>query len=119
MKTTTPLWARPDRPANRSLRLTFGFLWLTDLVATVCLFLVPFARELNPITIFFYESIGLTGVVLAGTTYAALVVLTGSFLRKPIDGLFVAGAVSVYAVCATNNVVLLVTRVPIVQNMLL
>lgn len=119
MNPTNPVAVRLDRPTNRPLRLAFGTAWLVDLVATVFLFVVPYASELNPITRVFYDAIGLPGVLLAGSVYAAVVVLTGHLLSKPIDGLFVAGTASVYAVCATNNVVLLVSREPIVENLVL
>ncbi|NUC70765.1 hypothetical protein HTZ84_00295 [Haloterrigena sp. SYSU A558-1] len=97
------------RPPNPSIRLSFGIFWLADLVATVFLFLDPYASELNPITIRFYELIGLPGVVLAGSIYAAGIVLIGHYLSKPYDALFAIGAVLVYALCASNNVILLLT----------
>lgn len=119
MKSTNPVGVRLDRPTNRPLRLAFGTAWLIDLVATVFLFVVPYASELNPITRLFYDAFGLAGVLLAGSVYAAAVVLTGHLLSKPADGVFVAGTASVYAVCATNNVVLLLAREPIVENLVL
>lgn len=99
-----------DRPANQPIRISFGLFWLVDLVATVFLFLVPYATELNPITTHFYEMIGLPGVVLAGSIYAAVVVLIGHYLSKPYDALFATSAVLMYAVCASNNVILLMSR---------
>ncbi|WP_224214620.1 hypothetical protein [Natrinema longum] len=90
-----------------------------DLVATVFLFLVPYATELNPLTTLFYDTIGLPGVLLAGTIYAVLVVLIGYVLSKPVDGVFLIGVAAVYGVCATNNVVLLLFREPIVEQLVL
>ncbi|QFU81521.1 hypothetical protein [Natronorubrum aibiense] len=98
-----------NRPANSPIRISFGLFWLVDLVATVFLFLVPYATELNPITTTFYAAIGLPGVVLAGSIYAAVVVLIGHYLSKPYDALFATGAVLVYAFCASNNVILLMS----------
>jgi hypothetical protein len=119
MQTDRSVRPSPNRPATASLRVAFGLLWVTDLVATIFLFLVPYATELNPITIHLYRAIGLPGVLLAGVCYAALVVLTGHLLSKPMDRVFGVGIVSVYAVCVANNVVLLLFRKPIVETLLL
>lgn len=107
MAPTVAARAALDRPANPPVRISFALFWLVDLIATVLLFPVPYATELNPITTYFYEAIGVPGVVLAGSAYAAVVVLIGHYLSKPYDTLFATGAVLVYAVCAINNVVLL------------
>ncbi|MBZ6494344.1 hypothetical protein [Natrinema longum] len=108
-----------NRPASPPIRLSFGLFWLVDLVATVFLFLVPYATELNPITTHFYNLIGLPGVVLAGSIYAVAVVMIGHYLPKPYDALFAVGAVLVYAVCASNNVILLMSGEPVVETLIL
>ncbi|MFC6764690.1 hypothetical protein [Natrinema soli] len=119
METTVTRGIALNRPANPPIRLSFGLFWLVDLVATVFLFLVPYATELNPITTHFYELIGLPGVVLAGSIYAAVIVMIGHYLSKPYDALFAVGAVLVYAVCATNNVVLLMSGEPVVETLVI
>ncbi len=119
MEPTVPRGITLNRPATPPIRLSFGVFWLVDLVATVFLFLVPYASELNPITTHFYDLIGLPGVVLAGSIYATAVVTIGHYLSKPYDALFVVAAVLVYAVCASNNVILLVTGEPVVETLVL
>lgn len=109
MESAVTLGTGLDRPANSPIRISFGLFWLVDLITTVFLFLVPYATELNPITTRFYETIGLPGVVLAGSIYATVVVLIGHYLSKPYDALFATGAVLVYAVCASNNAALLMS----------
>lgn len=109
----------PNRPGTSRLRAAFGLAWLADLIATVFLFVVPYAHELNPVTVLLYEALGLAGVVLAAAAYAAVVVAVGGLLRTPHDGLFVAGAASLYALFATNNVVLLAVREPLPQALAL
>ncbi|WP_254532325.1 hypothetical protein [Natrinema gelatinilyticum] len=119
MKTETAIGIRLKKPATQSLRYAFGILWLTDLIATLFLFLVPYATELNPLTTHLYNAVGLPGVILAGTAYAGLVVVAGHLLSKPVDSLFVLGVISVYAVCATNNVILLLFRRPLIESLIL
>ncbi|RKD97148.1 hypothetical protein [Halopiger aswanensis] len=99
-----------DPPGSRRLRLAFATLWVVDLIAAASFFVVPYASELNPVTVFFYDLFGLAGVALAAICYAAVVVVVGNVLSAPIDGRFVAGAVVLYAAFAFNNVVLLLFR---------
>ncbi|MFC6716277.1 hypothetical protein ACFQGT_07770 [Natrialbaceae archaeon GCM10025810] len=70
-------------------------------------------------TTHFYQAIGLPGVALAGSIYAGVVVFLGHYLSKPFDALFVLGAVLVYAVCASNNVILLLTGEPLFEMLVL
>jgi hypothetical protein len=98
---------RLDPPATRRLRVAFFALWFVDLVAAALFFLVPYATELNPITVRCYELFGLPGVVLAASCYAGVVVVIGNALSEPLDGRFVALVVVLYALLALNNVPLL------------
>lgn len=117
MKTTTAVGARADGPINGPLRVTFGAAWLVDLAATVGVFLVPYATELNPLTTLLYHAVGIPGVLLAGSLYAGVVAAAGHLLSKPLDGLFLAGVTAAYAICAANNVVLLVSGTPVVETL--
>lgn len=103
------------RPGSVRLRRAFLAAWFVDLVATILFFLVPYAYEVNPVTVFFYGLFGLPGVVLAGVSYAGLVVVIGHFLSNPFDGRFVGVAVSLYTVFATNNIILLLFRTPLLE----
>lgn len=105
-----------NRPGGPRLRKAFFVVWMLDLVATTQLFLVPYARELNPITVLFYESIGLTGVVLAAVSYAAIIVTIGYVLSRPFDVGFVTAVVSCYAFFASNNFALLLFRKSLVET---
>lgn len=98
---------RFDPPGTVRLRIAFFALWTVDMAAAALFFVVPYATELNPITVFFYGLFGLPGVVLAASCYAALVVAVGHVLSDPLDERFVALVVSLYAVLAINNVPLL------------
>lgn len=106
-----------NRPGGPRLRKAFFVVWMLDLVATTQLFLVPYARELNPVTVLFYESIGLVGVVLAAVSYAAVIVALGYVLSRPFDVSFVTAIVSCYAFFASNNLVLLLFREPLVESL--
>lgn len=96
-----------EPPGNRRLRLAFLSLWFVDLVAASLFFIVPYASELNPITVLFYGAFGLPGVALAAICYAGIVVVLGNALSPPWDGKFVKTVVVLYAVFAINNVPLL------------
>lgn len=108
-----------NRPGGPRLRKAFFVVWMLDLVATTQLFLVPYARELNPITVLFYESIGLLGVVLAAVSYATVIVALGYVLSRPFDVGFVTAVVSSYAFFASNNLVLLLFREPLFETVVL
>ena len=98
-----------DPPGTVGLRVAFFVLWGIDMVAATLFFLVPYATELNPVTVLFYDVFGLPGVALAATCYAAVVVAIGHVLSDPLDRRFVGGMVAVYLVLVTNNVVLLLS----------
>ncbi|MDF9747542.1 hypothetical protein [Natrinema salsiterrestre] len=102
-----------ERPGTTSLRAAFFGVWFVDLVATILFFTVPYASELNPVTVFLHDVFGMVGVVLAALIYAGFVVGIGSLLSRPFDVGFVTGAVLMYALFASNNVVLLVSREPL------
>ncbi|WP_306054926.1 hypothetical protein [Natronococcus wangiae] len=99
-----------DPPGSFGLRLAFFVLWGIDVIAATLFFLVPYATELNPVTVFFYGVFGLPGVALAAMCYAGIVVVIGHVLSDPIDRRFVAAMVVVYLTLATNNVLLLLFR---------
>lgn len=101
------------RPGPISLRAAFFGVWFVDLVATIGFFVVPYATELNPVTVFLYGVFGLPGVVLAAVSYAGLVVAIGYVLPRPLDVSFVASAVVLYTAFATSNVALLLFREPL------
>jgi len=109
----TELESRLDPPGTPGLRAAFGGVWFIDLVATLLFFTVPYADELNPVTVFLYDIFGLVGVVIAAVSYAALVVGIGHLLSRPLDTGFVALMLGLYALFASNNVVLLVSREPL------
>lgn len=113
MSVATSHARNPNRPGGPRLRKAFYLVWFVDLMATMQLFLVPYARELNPVTVMFYESIGLVGVALAAVTYAAVIVAIGHLLSRPFDVGFVTAVVSSYAFFASNNVFLLLFREPL------
>ncbi|MFC4540914.1 hypothetical protein ACFO5R_03095 [Halosolutus amylolyticus] len=107
--------ARPfrlDPPGTISLRAAFFVLWIVDAIAATLFFVVPYASELNPITVFFYGLFGLPGVPLAAICYAVIVVAIGHLLSEPLDLRFVIVMVGLYALFVTNNVLLLVLRRP-------
>lgn len=108
-----------NRPGGPRLRKAFFVVWMLDLVATMQLFLVPYARELNPLTVLLYESIGLSGVVLAAVSYAAIIVTLGYVLSRPFDVSFVTAVVSCYAFFAGNNLALLLFREPLIETTIL
>lgn len=99
----------PDPPGTPRIRLAFFGAWFVDLIATLGFFLVPYASELNPVTVFLHGLFGLYGVVLAALVYAVLVVVIGHLLSNPIDAGFVFVVAALYAFFASNNVVLLVS----------
>lgn len=96
-----------DRPGPTGLRAAFFGLWFVDLVATIGFFVVPYATELNPVTVFLYNVFGFAGVVLAAISYAAVVIAIGHALSRPLDVSFVAIVVALYATFASSNVYLL------------
>ncbi len=107
------LESRLDPPGTVRLRAAFVGVWFVDLVATILFFMVPYAHELNPITVFLYDVFGLVGVVIAAVSYAAFVVGIGHLLSRPLDTAFVALMVALYALFASNNIMLLVSREPL------
>ena len=110
---------RSNRPGSPRLRFAFFVTWFADLVASIYLFIVPYAYELNPVTVMFYEFIGLPGVVLAAVTYALVVLAIGYVLSSPLDVGFVAVVVSAYAFFASSNIVLLVFREPLLDKIVI
>ncbi|ELY46319.1 hypothetical protein [Natronorubrum sulfidifaciens] len=110
MAVATSLSRKLDPPASVGLRRAFFVLWSIDTVAATLFFLVPYATELNPVTVFFYGLFGLPGVVLAAVCYAGLVIGIGHVLSDPLDVRFVVVVVLLYVVLVTNNVVLLLAR---------
>lgn len=102
-----------DRPGTARLRAAFYGVWFVDLVATIMFFVVPYAYELNPVTVLLHDIFGLPGVVLAALIYAGVIVVIGHVLPRPLDVAFVVGVVALYALFASNNVVLLVSREPL------
>ncbi len=100
-----------DPPGSVPLRASFVALWSIDLVAATLFFVVPYADELNPVTVMFYELFGLPGVALAAVGYAGIVVTIGHYLSEPLDRQFVAAVVALYVVFVINNVILLVFRI--------
>ncbi|SIR92384.1 hypothetical protein [Natronorubrum thiooxidans] len=115
MAVATSLSRKLDPPASVGLRRAFFVLWGIDTVAATLFFLVPYATELNPITVLFYGLFGLPGVVLAAVCYAAIVIGIGHVLSDPLDVRFVVGVVALYVVFAANNIVLLLARRSLVE----
>ncbi|MFA9415892.1 hypothetical protein [Natrinema sp. HArc-T2] len=109
----TELESRLDPPGTPGLRAAFVGVWSVDLVATILFFTVPYAHELNPVTVFLHDVFGLVGVVIAAVSYAVLVVGLGHALSSPLDTGFVSLVVGLYALFASHNVVLLVSREPL------
>lgn len=87
--------------------LAFGIVWLLDLVATVWFFFVPTVNELHPVTLFLYQVAGIPGVVFAGVSYAALVVIIIYKLPNPVDFDFLVAAMLWYGILVVHNYVLL------------
>ncbi|MFD1565559.1 hypothetical protein ACFR99_18665 [Haloarchaeobius amylolyticus] len=106
----TELESQLDPPGTPGLRAAFVGAWFVDLVATLLFFTVPYADELNPVTVFFHDVFGFVGVVIAAVSYAAFVVGIGHLLSRPLDTGFVALMAGLYALFASNNVVLLISR---------
>ncbi|WP_408959683.1 hypothetical protein [Natrinema sp. 74] len=104
---------RVDPPGTIRLRAAFFGVWFVDLVATILFFSVPYASELNPVTVFLHELFGVAGVVLAALIYAGFVVAIGNVLSRPLDVGFVTAIVVLYALFASHNVVLLVFQRPL------
>lgn len=77
------------------------------MVTAVLLILVPYASELNPVTVLFYVEFGIPGVVFVACLYAAVVVVVGNFLPHPSDVAFVAVLVVVYFLFVFNNLLVL------------
>lgn len=102
-------------PGSIGLRLAFLALWSIDMVAATLFFLVPYATELNPVTVYFYGLFGLPGVVLAAMCYAGAVITIGYVLWDPVDRRFVGTMVGVYLALAANNVLLLLFRESLVS----
>lgn len=99
-----------DPPGSLGLRLAFLTLWGIDMVAATLFFLVPYATELNPITVLFYGLFGLPGVALAAMCYAVIVIGLGHVLSDPIDRRFIGVMIAVYLTLVVNNVFLLLFR---------
>ncbi|ELY84305.1 hypothetical protein [Natrinema altunense] len=113
MTEPSPLEIGFDRPGPASLRAAFFTVWFVDLVATILFFTVPYAYELNPMTVFLYDLLGIVGVVFAALVYAGFVIGIGHVLSRPFDVGFVLTVVVLYTLFASNNVVLLISREPL------
>ncbi|WP_226482555.1 hypothetical protein [Natrinema amylolyticum] len=113
MMGTSSFGTRLDQPGTTGLRAAFFSVWFVDLVATILFFTVPYAYELNPVTVFLHDLFGVAGVVLAALIYAGFVLAIGHVLSRPFDVGFVLTVVVLYALFASNNVVLLVSREPL------
>ena len=113
MTNTASFGIELDRPGTARLRAAFFSVWFVDLVATVLFFTVPYAYEINPVTVLLYDLFGLVGVVIAALIYAGVVVGIGYVLSRPLDIAFVATVAGCYALFASNNIVLLVSREPL------
>lgn len=99
--------SRLDPPNSRHLRLSFHLLWLLDMMTAVLLILVPYAKELNPVTVFLYDLFGYPGVALTAVTYAVVVMAVGHYLSHPIDLTFLISTVGMYLFFVFNNVIVL------------
>ena len=108
-----------DPPNSVGLRAAFLVLWAIDAIAATLFFLVPYATELNPITVLFYQLFGLTGVPVAALCYAAAVVMIGHVLSDPMDVRFIGVVVVLYTLFAVNNILLLLFREPVVEMLFL
>jgi hypothetical protein len=89
------------------LWLAFGTGWALDLVATVWFFSVPTVTELHPVTLFLYGVAGVPGVLLAGVSYAAVVVVAVRTLPRPWGFDLLLLATLSYGLFAVHNYVLL------------
>lgn len=104
---------RLDPPESSPLRIAFLSLWFVDMVAAMSFFVVPYAYELNPVTVLFYEIAGLPGVALAAILYALIIVFIGHVLSHPRDVQFTAVMVTLYTLFVVNNVLLLLFGEPL------
>ncbi|MFC3958511.1 hypothetical protein [Halovivax cerinus] len=77
------------------------------MTTAVLLIVAPYAKELNPITVLFYELFGYPGVALAAATYAGIVVAVGHSLSHPIDLAFLLSTVGLYVFFVFTNVIVL------------
>ncbi|ELY96075.1 hypothetical protein [Natrialba taiwanensis] len=102
-----------DPPDSPPLRITVLFLWFTDMVAATLFFVVPYATELNPITVLFFNIFGLAGVPLAAALYALLIVFIGHILSDPYDIQFTLAVASLYTLLVINNILLLLLGEPL------
>ncbi|WP_049927565.1 hypothetical protein [Halopiger goleimassiliensis] len=105
-----------DPPGSPRLRRSFLVLWLVDMIAACLFFLVPYATELNPVTVFTYDLFGLPGVALAALCYAVIVIAVGNVLPDPADTGFVTVVVLVYTFLVVNNVFLLLSETSLVET---
>lgn len=96
-----------DPPNSPRLRRSFHLLWILDMATAVGLILVPYASELNPVTVYLYGLFGYPGVAIAAGCYAATVVAVGHYLSHPADVLFLVAVVSLYLFFVFNNVFVL------------
>lgn len=96
-----------DPPGSRQARMGFLSLWVIDLIAAILFFVVPYAYEVNPVTVIFYLRFGSLGVVIAASLYAFLIMTIGNFIRDPWDGRFLYIVILLYILIVFNNVVLL------------
>ncbi|ELY34570.1 hypothetical protein C500_00042 [Natrialba magadii ATCC 43099] len=85
------------------------------MVAATLFFVVPYANELNPVTVLFFEFLGLPGVPLAAGLYALLIMGIGHVLSHPRDIQFIGAIVAFYTLFVINNVLLLLSGDPLVS----
>lgn len=89
------------------LWLAFAVVWALDLVATVWFFFVPTVTELHPVTVFLYGVAGVPGVLLAGVSYAVVVVAAVRALSRPRGFDLLLFATLSYGLFVVHNYVLL------------
>jgi hypothetical protein len=89
------------------LWLAFAAVWALDLVATVWFFFVPTVTELHPVTVFLYGVAGVPGVLFAGVSYAAIVVVAVRALSRPRGFDLLLLATLSYGLFVVHNYVLL------------
>ncbi|ELY92362.1 hypothetical protein C483_07903 [Natrialba hulunbeirensis JCM 10989] len=103
-----------DPPESPPLRVAFLSLWFIDMVAATLFFVVPYANELNPVTVLFFEYLGFAGVPLAASLYAVIIMGIGHVLSHPRDIQFIGAMVALYTLFVVNNVLLLLSGEPLV-----
>ena len=96
------------------LWVLFAICWAVDLLTTLRFFSVPALTETSPVTRGLHWLLGIPGVVLAATGYAAIVVLFVRLLPAPLDRAALGIATVLYAAFALHNLSLLVWGVSLI-----